>query len=280
MRVAGLHFLTTAVLFLASSVSAAAEMTAELKFEGRQARALRTRFATYGYRPDQACSLEEGGLRLWLPEAVAGTAQTGYYSHFALAGDCEVSCTYELLHLQPAKNGYGSGVGLAFDVEDGVSRGVLQRMVKPSEGNVYLFQTILAEKKGKTEDQEQVVATRATSGRIGLRRVNQELIFLVSDDPAGPLQEVERLPFTDQTIRAVRFFADPGGAPTAVDVRVREIVVRAEVITDGVPHLEKMGPTWWPWVVFPLAGLVSLGLWRVYRNRAGRVLQFTSRPKK
>jgi hypothetical protein len=255
--------LTTTILLLAASVAAAEEKKMELKSTGWNPRTLRNRFGAYGYRPEECCIPEQNGLRIWLPAEVAEVPQTGFYSHFALAGDCEVIVTYELLNLQPPQKGYGSGVGLAFDAEDKVGRGSIQRVTRPSEGNGYVLQTSLAAGKGKPKEEDRFLPTTATWGRIGLKRVKKNLIILFTDDPTAPLRESDPLPFTDQTIRVLRLFGDMGGAATGLDVRLTDIEVRAEEITDGVPQLQKAESSWWPWVVFPLAGFLLV--WRVYQ---------------
>ena len=146
---------------------------------------MRTLFGAYGYRVGQTISREAGGLRLTLPAGVPGVNQTGIYSYFVLAGDCEASCTYDLVKLQPPSKGYGCSVGLAFDAGDEIGRGVIQRIHKPPEGSGYALTCTLIGAGGKAKNENRFVATKAKRGRIGLRRVEKELIFLASDDPRG-----------------------------------------------------------------------------------------------
>ena len=102
------------------------------------------------------------------------------------------------------------------------------------------------------KEEHQFVPASAERGRIGLRRINKDLVFLASDDPDATLQEVGRLPFTERTIRSVRLFVDAGGSPTAVDMRLLEIAVRAEEIAGGKVRLVKGAPSsWWLWVIVP-----------------------------
>ena len=196
--------------------------------------------------------LETAGLRFRLPEGVRDIPQTGLYSLFALAGDCEATLTYELLNVPPPRTGYGSGVGLAFDIEGGGGRGAIQRVFRITEGSGCVVQTTPGESHAGMKDVDRFVPAASRGGRMGLRRVQNELIFLSADAPADPLREIDRLPFTDRTIRAVRVFADAGGSPTAVDVRLRQIDIRAEEIADGVPQREPRQWSWaWLWVSCP-----------------------------
>jgi hypothetical protein len=253
--------LSGAALLLAASVALAGEPRKELLLDGPAAhQQFRTLFADYGDRARTAVVREKDGLRLSLPKGSAG--QTGVYSLFVLSGDCEVALSYELLSLPRPTAGYGSGVGLALDAGEGVGRGTLQRIVHPKEGSGYAFQTNLGAGPKPTEEYR-FVKTAAKRGWMGLRREKNELVFLTSDDLAAEMKEVGRLPFPEGTVRAVRFFADAGGSPTSVDARLRQVRVRAEEITGGVPEAERRATAWWWW---PLGTAAALGagllLWR------------------
>src|ERR1700722_9139732 len=119
-----------AVLFVFASFPATAgEMKMDLHIDATNPRGVREKFAFYGYKTPQSIIPEAEGLRFVLP-GVKGTAQTGAYSYFRLAGDCEVILTYQFLpNMNPPKEGYGSGVGLSLDVgAGGKFRGDMQRV--------------------------------------------------------------------------------------------------------------------------------------------------------
>jgi len=259
-----------AVLALLVPRSGASEMRDELRVEASQYSVLRARFGTYGYRPRQAIFWETPALRFQLPGA-DGVAQTGLYSYFALSGDCEAMLTYELLDVAPPRGGYGSGVGLAFDFGSGGGRGAIQRLIRPMQGDGYVLQTVPGEFAKSMKEVDRFVPAASKQGRIGLRRVKNELIFLSADAVDGPLQEIDRLPFTERTIRAVRVFADPGGSPTALDARMSHIEIRAEEIALGVPQREQNGGGWrWLWAIVLVAGgALGLWIWRSHRRKGG-----------
>ena len=235
-----------------------------LKIDPSNLNILRTSFASYGYLPQRSVIPERGGYHFRLP-AVAGVGQTGVYSFFTLSGDCEVTLGFELLNLPSPREGYGSGVGLAFDAGDDIGWALLERAEKPKSESGYILQ-IIPGKNSKLQEEYRRKPTIAKRGRLGLRRVKKELIFLASDDLATPAEVIGRLPFTDGTIRAVRFFADPGGAATAVDAHVGQIEIRAEQITGGVPRSEAGWPLVWLWALIPAAGL-GLVVWGWRRRR-------------
>ncbi len=259
-----------ALLALAPTLGTAAEMKDAVKVDWSHARAVQARFNVYGCRTKQCVFLEKDGFRLSLPAVTEGVPQTGVYTTFTLAGDCEASLTYELLNLPAPAKGYGAGLGLAFDAGENVGRASIQRVTKPGEGGGYVLQTDLPS-GGQMHEEYHFVPTKARQGRIGLRREGKELVFLTADKPADELEEVQRLPFTDRTIQVVRLFADPGGSPTAVDVRLRQIDMRAEEATAGVPKSEAVtSPWWWLLLAVPAAVVVLLvGAWWLRGRSSG-----------
>jgi hypothetical protein len=262
------YFLVLAAVVLATQPAPAGEMKDELKVDAAHPTVLRTRFATYGYHPESSLLSDPAGLRFKLPSGVKGVGQTGIYSQFSLSGDCEVILNYELVHVQEPSDGYGSGLGLAFDAGDEGGRAIIQRVLKPKKESGYVLQTGPLTPGSKMTETYQLVPCEAQKGRIGLRRVKKELIFLATDDPAAEPEEIERRPFTEGTIRAVRLFADAGGSPTALHVRASEIQMRAEEITGGVPRREAGGWGWrWLWVLAPVGGVgLLIWGWRAYRR--------------
>ncbi len=241
----------------------AGEMKDVLLIEPANGKLLRSKFGIYGPRPARCLAFEPAGMRVSLAANMTGVSQTGIYSLFSLAGDCEVSCGYELISVPTPSGGYGSGVGMAFDVSEGLGRGLIQRLQKPKESG-YVLQCGMT-KSGPPEECK-LVASTSKRGRIGLRRIQRELIFLAANSPTGALEEVGRMPFTDGTISAVRFFGDTGESPNPVNVRVRDIVIRADEIAGGVPLLEQ--ESWSTWWLVTLIVPAGAGLWYWRRRRA------------
>lgn len=244
------------------SIGTAGEMKAAMIIDSSNLQLLQAKFATYGSRNRDIIFPGTDGIRFLLPDQVEGMGQTGLYSYFALAGDCEVIITYELLKLQTPRIGYGCGVGLAFDLAEGGGRGDIQRVYRVgNETGFALHSGVRAKKK----DTDGFVSSTTSWGRIGLRRIKKELIFLAADE-GGELQEIKRLPFTDETIRTLRLFADQGGSPTMVDVLVRQIEIRAEEITGGVAERDARTSAWW-WLPAAIPACAALLLWR-WRRRS------------
>jgi hypothetical protein len=224
-------------------------MNDTVKIDAANPTVLRSMFGSYGYLPKRSISMAVGGVRFKLPAGVNKVPQTGVYSLFTLAGDCEVTCKYELIDVPGPKTGYGCGLGIGLDLGEDDGRGTIQRMIRPKDEQVFILQTNLYGAHDKHEELEKSAPAKGKRGWIGLRRVKKELIFLAADDWAGSPTEIERLPFGDRAIQAVRFYADSGGSPTALDVRFLEITIRADEITGAVPKSEQSGSRWWLWVL-------------------------------
>jgi hypothetical protein len=266
--------LATALCVLVSAQGTAGDMKMEVKIDGSNPRLLQNKFGAYGYRQQQVLFPETDGMRFYLP-ATEGTAQAGVYSLFALAGDCEVVLNYELLKVPPPTKGYGSGLGIAFDIGEGArgGRGDLQRVLRTGNkdnNGVKLHSHVSEKGKPKLEQPDVFAQNDSKKGVLCLRRAGKELIGLTADGESDPLQEIGRLPFTDETIRAVRLFADPGGSPTVVDVRLRRIEMRAEQVTGGVAEKDVLVSYWWLValvVILSASAAVMWLLWREYRKQ-------------
>ena len=190
---------------------------------------------------------------------------------FVLAGECEASCNYQLINFPECKTGYGSSIGLVFDAPAENSWGGIQRAFNPKYGNCYILMTALPGSDGKMTEQFKLLATKTTKGKLALRREKSDLVFLAAETPGAELAEIHRFPFTDQTIRGVRFFGDPGGSPTPLEARLGDMQIRAEEITGGIPKKEVEG---WntQWLVVPAAVLLVglLGWWFVRARKTSQ----------
>ncbi len=232
-------------------------------------RLLVTHFARYGYWPARTIILETQGVRFWLPSGVKGVGQTGLYSYFALAGDFEVSASYELISLPPPRSGYGVTVGLSVDTDGADGSVSLARGYLLTEGSGYVVSWSKPSDDGMHYDGRHY-PTQMNRGRLVLRREKKELICLVEDEPHGERHELYRVPFTDRTVRKVRIFADPGGSPTKLEARLANLTFRAEEIAGGIPQREQNTSGWWLLLVFGTGVSIALSFWfwRIRRSKA------------
>lgn len=250
--------LLTAVL---AAPAAAGEMKASLDVAAKP-RLLDTHFARYGPTALRTVGKCPGGVRLSLPASVKQNGQTGLYSYFAAAGDFELAATFELVNLPAPQGGHGASVGLAVDAEATADGGVaVQRGHHPDQGACYWVTRVRAGANGPEYDTT-FHPTNAKKGRLVLRQEKGEVVWLVADTPYDPLRELARLPFTMGTVRPLRVFADAGGSPTPVDVRVTALAVRAEELAGGIPEIGREGSGWWLGLIVAGLLLASVVWWR------------------
>lgn len=96
------------------------------------------------------------------------------------------------------------------------------------------------------------------------------MTFLAADAPGDPLRELKTVPFTAGTVRSLRLAGDAGNSPTTLDVRVTELVVRAEELTGGIPEME-IRAGWGRTVAGVVAAaLVLVGVALAWRRRRKR----------
>ena len=244
----------------ADDYKAALDLLANVKY-------LDTYFSRYGYSPAQSILRDAQGFRFKLPALAKGVDQTGAYSYFALAGDCEVSATFDVNDLSRPQKGYGASVGIAVESKDKSAQVQLARGATTKLVNGYLITEGSRGDDGTPNwKPPQHFPTQAKSGRLVLRREKTELVCLAADKPKDEPRELCRLEFNGSTITKIRVYADPGGSPTAIDARIGNLQVRAAEITGGVP-LSEQGRSWaWLWITLALILLPILGLW-LWRHR-------------
>jgi hypothetical protein len=218
---------------------------------------LKTRFDRYP-SVTKAIEFEPQGLHFFLSTDTRKPVQTGLASTFAVTGDFEISAAYEWTPVEVPKGGYGVSCGIAIDTDTrtvALARGNFQ-----GKGGGYVVTRAGIVDGKKKYDNDPVMPTQAKRGQLVLRREKKEVICLTADD-AGELTERCRIPFTTESVRKVRFFADPGSAPTNLDARLSQIRIRAEEITHDIPLSEASN---WGWLLgatgFVLLAAITLVL--------------------
>jgi len=234
-----------------------------------------TRFARYGFAGKATILREPQGIRFQLPSSSKGLDQTGLSSTFAVAGDFEFSATYEWIDVPAPTRGYGVSCGIAVEraerEKDGSRKIVaLARAHLPGKSSRYVVtRSMPADSKEKF--QNDYFPTQAKKGRLILRREQAELICLAEEGGLETREELCRVPFTDTTVRPVRLFVDNGGSPTAMDVRLTQVSIKAEEVAHGIVHHEAQGMAWWTILLIVLGVLALLGLgyrrFMVLKNR-------------
>jgi hypothetical protein len=227
-------------------------------------------FTRYGYQPARTIVHDNQGIRFYLPASQQSIEQTGMYSSFSVAGDFEISATYDVTNISPPVGGYGASVGIVADTDGPDGMIALARGIQAGKGPGYVVTRGTTDGGEKKYEGSHYPAT-AKTGRLVLRREKKDVVCLVADTPQGELNELCRLPFAQDSIK-VRLVADNGGSHTTLDARLNDIRIRAVEIAGGLPKYEPPRPWgWWWWAGLGVAGFAATGLVTL-RFRSGRWL--------
>jgi len=101
-------------------------------------------------------------------------------------------------------------------------------------------------------------------------------VVCLAADGSGELRELCTKPFTTSSIRKLRLYADPGGVPNLVDVRLGNIKVQAEEITGHIP-LRDQGDGMSIWVILGASAVAVAAAFWVYRKYLRREQESASR---
>jgi hypothetical protein len=275
-----LPLLVTFALLAAALTAHAGPMKAVLDCSEQKGKLLDLHFTRYPQKPQTIFRQDDlPGVRFWLPPEAKDIGQTMLYSKFVVAGNFEISMTYDGYSVEPPKSGYGVSVGIAVDTENADGKpGIRVSLARGSfvgrgDGYAVTVGTLKTKKGERGIDYKETnfETDRSKKGKIALKRVRDKLICLTGD-PAAPiddLNEIAKIKFTDSTVKKVRIYADQGGSPTQLDVYVSDLLVRAEEITYQIPARDQPGWFWWliGGITFLIASVIAT---IVYRRRGNQ----------
>lgn len=216
--------------------------------------ALQANFGTYGPSSKQAIFFDGEGAHFRLPVNSGKTGQIGLHSHFSLSGDFEVSTDYKIWQMPTPREGYGVKFGIALETDGSIGGVSIARGYLPKGGDVIIVTRSQRGKDGKMGYKSTTFPTGSKMGKLMLRREGKDILFFVADR-SPKYREIQRMEFTDGTIRKMRIYADPGKSPAEFDFRLSQLKVKAEEATGGIPEKERSS-NWWIWV----GGIVVLAL--------------------
>lgn len=205
-------------------------------------------FREYSVRPGRAVTLSPQGMAFELA-ATPNAGHVGARAGAMLAGDFAVEVRYEVATLpETVTTGYGVLFGLSVtapgtDGSASLVRGVYKEGSQLSAGRA------LPQPKG-THYASRRFPTDAKAGRLGLRRVKDEIIAIAADTPTGDWVELNRYPFPTEPVEAVNLYADTGGAAAELKGRLYDL----RVVSGGPVSLAdvKKGPAGKTFVPLPM----------------------------
>jgi len=214
---------------------------------------------------------EQEGLRISLPANMPDMPPTGFAWQDTIAGDFEISVTYEILEAAPAKSGKPSDIVIfvPFESEEPREWVAISRSVCPWGDEVAAFHGM------NNADGPHVVATNGTwklmrhpfpaserSGKLLLRRTGSTIAYLAADSGSDAFRELHQEPCSTGDVLWVRVYAENGGALTPYSVRILDFQINAGKEQRGY---------WVFLLAIVLLVVLFLGLWfALWRKRTGR----------
>jgi serine/threonine-protein kinase len=220
---------------------------------------------------------EPEGLRITLPGSHTGAPASGVLTSFHLTGDFVVTTSYELLHVDDSKKGWGAGASL-YVMTGPPSRdaAMLANFVRP-DGHFYACSRHTTDAQGKRQFFTKTFPTEARSGKLRLMRRGAVVTYLVADGGKDEFQELHQFEVSADDFLFARIAADAGGQDIPVDVRFHDLDIQSpalpqEARTDAAGAALPREKKWLPAAELAVLG-IALGLAAalgvsLYRRRA------------
>jgi hypothetical protein len=265
---------TSVILFAAAFPAQAPASGFEFDFRG--GKPLPSELTLVGPNVGAVARLEAEGLRLTLPTDGQATSGWGVGLRFALAGDFEVTGTFELLSIAPPEGGAGAGVAInALPAPDWKKFAKIGRFLRADAGDVYVAETW---NKGRPQDyHRQVLPTVSRTGMVRLMRRGSVLHYLAANAAGGEFREIAAWEFGPEDFSMVRFIANNNGSPTPVEARLLNLRVTADAkplaadqIAVEIQELKPRSPLAWIVGMIAAALLIATGVRVVVRRRGAK----------
>jgi hypothetical protein len=233
-------------------------------------------FQFFGPGVARFARLESCGLHVRLPAKRPEPQKgVGVTPRFAIAGDWEITLSYELFSV--AKPLVGNGAGVLIYLEAGPAERPGEAAL--SAGHVldvkgtsqYLLWYRQPAGEGEQEMKLLYFPARGQRGWLRLVRQGSSLAYFVAEESEKRFRQLASFEWVPHDLRAVRFVGNSGGSPTPVDVCLQQVVIRAEQLSNP-RFVERQRTPRWLILSILLAslsflGLVGYGLWRQRRAR-------------
>jgi hypothetical protein len=198
----------------------------EIYQDFRGSRPLVPELAMDGGDADRVAHPEEEGLRITMPATRRNNGPVGARLTFPLAGDFEITGTYELLSADPPAKGNGVGIALNLATDPELRNfAKLGRFLRVKQGSVFLAESWNKDRPGNYRAQPEPTQTR--TGKLRLMREGSTLYYLVTDGPGDNFRELHRdKEFGTDELRLLRFVVNNSGSPAGVDARLVDLKIR------------------------------------------------------
>jgi hypothetical protein len=241
----------------------------------RTTRVLPPELQPFGPEVGERATFEPEGLRIRLPaQREQPGAGVGVHTRFVVSGDFEITLSYDLLAVEKPARGRGSGVSLYLEIgSPWQAAATLARVTRVKEGESYVVWRGLRDGPAKGNDRVQTFPAKVRSGKLRLTRTGSSLRYSVAEGDAGVFRGLAQVDFITSDVDSIRFAANTGESPTALDIRLHALQIRAAGLPTGgrgVGPDNQRARGWLFWML--LLGAATLvvtwaGLWLWQRSR-------------
>jgi RNA polymerase sigma factor (sigma-70 family) len=238
-----------------------------------------------GEEAEEYVHFEPEGLRITLPagrpeqHSGIGAAMFG-----AVRGDFEITASFEILQEpQPADAGGQTRVSLGVLLDRPVpwkNMATVTRRAAAGGTGFAAWRILVEEPDGQAKSRFHVIATTARTGRLRMKRTGSVVSYSAAG-PEGEFTLIRQFPFAKDDVKQINLVAATGGPQAALDVRLKDLRLRAESLSDMPPTQTASPPAAGAggggreWLLaaglFLLAVATPLGVWYSLRHlrRAG-----------
>ena len=202
----------------AASVSAQSlDSSFDMQTDAAKVKRLFRRFNT---APNRTAELTPEGVDFKIgPGKAAGNV--GYDLDAHIVGDFQMEVKYAILTAPDVvSEGYGLMLGLRAKISDKVGDGAMNRGIYVKENGAYHAGRAVPLGSGKRYAGRSF-PSKTRSGRMGLRRVGDRLIYLAAETPDGEFLKLTEYPYpADKPVSVVTLYADSGGSEALFEGRL------------------------------------------------------------
>jgi hypothetical protein len=196
---------------------------------------------------EKCVTFEPGGLRITVPAGYDGPPgffgerpDTGVVVPVRVSGNFEITVAYEILD-EPAPADAGKPqtrftLDVGFDRENNAVATASRRVEEKGGTQYFAWVRRWDAETGKAHTKGRGVAAHSKVGRLRIQREGPTLSYHVADGKEGPFVLLAQYPVGAGDPEDLRLSASTGGPRAALDVRVFDIQIRADSVTDLADH--------------------------------------------
>jgi hypothetical protein len=258
----------TSIWFMAVSLAVGTDI---VKHDFREGPLPEAVFSYFGAAARQYVKVDAAGLRIILPGQGPKVGNVGIVCKAPVAGDFEITASYEILNSETPKGGYGMGCSL-WVVADTPTRDIAtisRRILPAGGGDIYGTDRAHSTPQKKEIHETKRFGTTARRGKLRLTRTGGEVLYAALEEGDTEFQVIRQASYPDAPLKVIRLTADTGTGVGFFDVRFTGFHVRtlgageappAAPVTPAVPVRRRL----WLIVGLLIAALIILigvGMW-------------------